>query len=60
MFNNGVDVVFGAAGPAGRAPDPRAWEVMTGYGWGPDQVQAYTDRPANVALDGAGRLVDGR
>lgn len=44
-------------GPAGRTPDPRTWEVMTGYGWGPDQVQAYTDRPANVALDGAGRLV---
>ena len=30
---------------------------MTGFGWGPTQLQAYTGRPANVALNGAGRMV---
>jgi hypothetical protein len=44
-------------GPAGSPPDMRRWAVMTGYGWGAGQLQAYTDRPANVALDGSGRLV---
>lgn len=43
-------------GPAGSAPAAATWEAETGFGWGPTQVQAYTDRPENVALDGAGRL----
>lgn len=50
-FHDGFD------GPSGRPPDPRTWQVMTGFGWGQSQVQAYTDRPTNVALDGFGRMV---
>jgi len=44
-------------GPAGTAPSARHWRAeLGGGGWGDEQLQTYTDDPANVALDGAGRL----
>ena len=44
-------------GPAGRPPDPATWRhELGGGGWGDDQLQAYTDSPANAALTGAGQL----
>jgi beta-glucanase (GH16 family) len=44
-------------GPAGTAPSARHWRAeLGGGGWGDEQLQTYTDDPANVALDGVGRL----
>jgi beta-glucanase (GH16 family) len=43
-------------GPRGTPPDPRKWNVQTGFGWGDGELQSYTDRRANVALDGHGHL----
>lgn len=44
-------------GPAGAAPDPAYWEYdQGGSGWGNDELQFYTSRPENVALDGDGHL----
>jgi len=51
-------------GPAGALPDPSVWTPEIGDGtangipgWGNAERQAYTDDPANVALDGEGNLV---
>lgn len=49
------------AGPAGQAPDAAKWTYDIGIGpgndgWGNNELQYYTDRPENVALDGAGNL----
>ncbi|MCB0526941.1 MAG: glycoside hydrolase family 16 protein, partial [Saprospiraceae bacterium] len=47
-------------GPAGASPDPSKWafDIGTGdNGWGNQELQYYTDRPENAALDGAGFLV---
>ncbi len=44
-------------GVAGSAPDLRIWSAATGYGWGRDELQCYTSRPRNLALDGHGNLV---
>jgi beta-glucanase (GH16 family) len=45
-------------GPAGAPPDPGRWSFeLGGNGWGNAEDQFYTDRPGNVALDGAGALV---
>lgn len=48
-------------GPAGQAPDAAKWTYDIGIGpgndgWGNQELQYYTDRPENVALDGAGNL----
>ena len=43
-------------GPRGSLPDARKWTLETGYGWGDHELQSYTARPANVSLDGRGRL----
>jgi beta-glucanase (GH16 family) len=48
-------------GPAGQAPDAANWvfDVGTGPGndgWGNAELQYYTDRPDNAALDGEGNL----
>jgi hypothetical protein len=47
-------------GPAGRGPSPTHWAFDRGVGsspgWGNDELETYTDRPENVALDGAGSL----
>lgn len=44
-------------GPAGGAPDPTKWQAVSGgNGWGNDELEYYTPRPANVSLDGAGHL----
>lgn len=43
-------------GPAGPLP-AGAWHAETGGGgWGNNELQVYTDDPANVSLDGAGHL----
>lgn len=47
-------------GEAGAAPDSSKWtyDIGTGdNGWGNAELQYYTDRPENVALDGEGNLV---
>ncbi|NGO70230.1 glycoside hydrolase family 16 protein [Streptomyces boncukensis] len=50
-------------GPAGSPPSGENWIVDTGHGypggpdnWGTGEVQEYTDDPANLQLDGQGRL----
>jgi len=44
-------------GPAGAPPNPAKWEVLRGgNGWGNRELEYYTGRPSNVALDGAGHL----
>jgi len=48
-------------GPAGQAPDATKWTYDIGIGpgndgWGNNELEYYTDRPENVALDGAGNL----
>ena len=48
-------------GPAGQSPDATKWTYDIGIGpgndgWGNQELQYYTDRPENVALDGAGNL----
>jgi len=45
-------------GPAGAAPDTSVWNHDTGgHGWGNKELQTYTNRRTNSALDGAGNLV---
>ncbi len=45
-------------GRRGSFPDPVSWTAeLGGGGWGNDELQEYTDAPANVALDGEGHLV---
>ncbi|MEM6397357.1 MAG: glycoside hydrolase family 16 protein [Bacteroidota bacterium] len=46
-------------GAAGEAPDPSKWNYDIGRGqdgWGNQELQYYTDEPANIALDGEGNL----
>lgn len=44
-------------GLAGQPPDSSKWQPVTGGdGWGNQELEYYTSRPANVALDGAGHL----
>ncbi len=51
-------------GPAGQAVDPAKWtydigngcDRAAGCGWGNAELQYYTDRPENVAMDGEGNL----
>jgi beta-glucanase (GH16 family) len=45
-------------GTAGEPPDAAYWDYdVGGSGWGNDELQFYTARPENVALDGDGNLV---
>jgi beta-glucanase (GH16 family) len=51
-------------GPSGSVPDPESWTHEIGdttpdgkNGWGNDELQYYTDDPANAAHDGDGNLV---
>jgi beta-glucanase (GH16 family) len=45
-------------GAAGALPDPARWSYdLGGGGWGNGELQTYTNRPENAALDGAGHLV---
>ncbi len=47
-------------GTAGNAPDAAKWafDIGTGSnGWGNSELQYYTNRPANIQLDGSGKLV---
>jgi beta-glucanase (GH16 family) len=45
-------------GPAGAPPDPGKWQVIRGGGgFGNEELQYYTRRSSNIALDGAGHLV---
>lgn len=44
-------------GPAGAGVDRSRWVPELGAGgWGNGELQAYTDRPENLALDGEGHL----
>jgi beta-glucanase (GH16 family) len=44
-------------GAAGTAPDPQKWKFDTGGdGWGNSELQFYTNRRENSALDGEGHL----
>src|SRR3989442_614741 len=50
--------------PAGARPDPRWWGFELGDGsaygnpgWGNEELQEYTDAPANAGHDGRGNLV---
>lgn len=47
-------------GAAGQLPDAAKWgfDLGTGQdGWGNQELQSYTNNPANVSLDGQGNLV---
>lgn len=45
-------------GAAGQLPDATKWNYDTGGGgWGNQELETYTDKPANVSLDGNGHLV---
>lgn len=47
-------------GVAGAIPDAAKWDYDIGTGangWGNNELQYYTDRPQNAALDGQGNLV---
>jgi beta-glucanase (GH16 family) len=46
----------GFDGAAGTAPNPDHWTAETGGEWGDNELQQYTDRPENAALDGDGHL----
>ena len=44
-------------GPAGASPDPSRWTFdVGGGGWGNNELEYYTARPANASLDGHGHL----
>jgi beta-glucanase (GH16 family) len=45
-------------GPAGSAPNALYWTYdLGGGGWGNNELETYTNLPANVRLDGQGHLV---
>ena len=51
LFFDGFD------GPAGAFPDAGKWHFAKGgNGWGNNELETYTRRPDNAALDGAGNL----
>lgn len=46
-------------GNAGQSPDATKWayDIGTGNGgWGNQELQYYTDQPANISMDGTGNL----
>ena len=44
-------------GPAGEKPDPAKWNYDLGAGgWGNSELEYYTDRAENAAMDGKGSL----
>lgn len=48
-------------GPDGSAPDPAKWvALVNGQGGGNQELQYYTDRPANVKVEGGLLLITGR
>lgn len=51
------------SGPAGSQPSRAIWRYDLGHGypgdknnWGTHEVEAYTDRPENIRMDGQGHL----
>ncbi len=45
-------------GPAGAPPDPSKWSYdLGGGGWGNNELETYTDSPANAFQDGRSHLV---
>ncbi len=45
-------------GPAGSPPDPARWAYDLGRGgWGNNELEIYTDSPANAFQDGRSHLV---
>ncbi len=44
-------------GEAGSFPDPQKWAAETGgTGWGNEELEYYTGRPNNAAVDGSGHM----
>ncbi len=43
-------------GPVGQVPDSSKWTHDMGTGWGNQQKEFDTDKPANASLDGIGNL----
>jgi beta-glucanase (GH16 family) len=44
-------------GPAGASPERSKWNFDTGgSGWGNEELESYTSRPANAEIDGQGHL----
>ncbi len=45
-------------GPAGASPDPSKWRFdLGGGGWGNRELEDYSSKPSNAALNGRGDLV---
>jgi len=44
-------------GPQDAPVDPRRWSHEVGGAWGDQELESYTDRPANSYQDGRGHLV---
>jgi beta-glucanase (GH16 family) len=46
-------------GKKGVLPSSKNWEydLGNGYGWGNAELEYYTNKPANISTDGAGKLV---
>jgi beta-glucanase (GH16 family) len=44
-------------GQVGELPNPANWQFDLGTNWGNNELECYTDRATNAALDGAGNLV---
>ena len=52
-----ADLVRRINGPAGTSPEHSKWSFDTGgEGWGNEELESYTSRPANAELNGEGDL----
>jgi len=47
------------AGKKGALPSTKTWnyDIGNSYGWGNSELEYYTQKPANISLDGKGKLV---
>lgn len=47
------------AGKKGTLPSSKTWnyDIGNSYGWGNSELEYYTQKPANISLDGKGKLV---
>ena len=47
------------AGKKGALPSSKTWnyDIGNSYGWGNSELEYYTQKPANISLDGKGKLV---
>ena len=46
------------AGKKGALPNSKNWgyDIGNSYGWGNSELEYYTQKPANISLDGKGKL----